>query len=234
MDLENKDRSEDKIGISEIHETFWRARDFELTNLWQRSIFLTAFLVLCFTAYGVVISKIADNLKISDQLIFLNIVGYLLSIMGAIFSILWIKMGKGSKAWYEIYEGAIRAFETNQKYARESASAIGGFNYRKLEGYYRHNDLKNNLFSLSAGAYSVSKINIAIGQAFLAIWIILGLIHIVLASILSFQTYSNCFISICVFLGLMVIFIIIIALLSNVKRFKSGSIDDFYPPPAPK
>lgn len=44
----NSNDVEDKISIKEIHETFWRCRDFELSHLWQRSIFLSAFLILCF------------------------------------------------------------------------------------------------------------------------------------------------------------------------------------------
>lgn len=48
----NSNDVEDKISIKEIHETFWRCRDFELSHLWQRSIFLSAFLILCFTGYG--------------------------------------------------------------------------------------------------------------------------------------------------------------------------------------
>ncbi|WP_300232445.1 hypothetical protein [uncultured Alistipes sp.] len=44
--------AEEKISIKEIHETLWRCRDFELSHLWQRSIFLSAFLILCFTGYG--------------------------------------------------------------------------------------------------------------------------------------------------------------------------------------
>ena len=35
----NSNDVEDKISIKEIHETFWRCRDFELSHLWQRSIF---------------------------------------------------------------------------------------------------------------------------------------------------------------------------------------------------
>lgn len=34
----NSNDVEDKISIKEIHETFWRCRDFELSHLWQRSI----------------------------------------------------------------------------------------------------------------------------------------------------------------------------------------------------
>ena len=49
---QNENMAEEKISIKEIHETLWRCRDFELSHLWQRSIFLSAFLILCFTVYG--------------------------------------------------------------------------------------------------------------------------------------------------------------------------------------
>jgi len=120
---------EDKISIRDIHQTLWRCRDFELTNLWQRSVFLTAFLVLCFTAYFALLSKIAEKWEEKDILILLNIVGYMLSIIGAIFSIFWIKMGKGSKAWYEIYEAAIREFEQNEMYSSMIAYEICASKY---------------------------------------------------------------------------------------------------------
>ena len=49
---QNENMAEEKISIKEIHEKLWRCRDFELSHLWQRSIFLSAFLILCFTGYG--------------------------------------------------------------------------------------------------------------------------------------------------------------------------------------
>lgn len=224
---EDKIDIKDKIGIRDIHQTLWRCRDFELTNLWQRSIFLTAFLVLCFTAYGAVVSKIADNLDKQNVLILMNIIGYLLSIIGSIFSIFWIKMGKGSKAWYEIYEAAIRAFEQNKKYTTKLASAIGGFGYPKLENYQRHNALDNKLLSGNAGPYSVSKINIAIGQVFLIVWSILGFFHIGIASILSFKNYPCCYVLIPLIFGLTLVAIPF--WLSHRKRLRSRSIKGFYP-----
>lgn len=44
---------EDKKVITKknVHALLWKGRNFELTNLWQRSIFLATFLVLIFTAY---------------------------------------------------------------------------------------------------------------------------------------------------------------------------------------
>lgn len=42
----------EKINMRDIYESLWRCRDFELSHLWQRSVFLSAFLLLCFTGYG--------------------------------------------------------------------------------------------------------------------------------------------------------------------------------------
>lgn len=36
-------------------DRMYSCRDLEISNLWQRSIFLGTFLVLCFTGYGVLI-----------------------------------------------------------------------------------------------------------------------------------------------------------------------------------
>lgn len=59
---QNENMAEEKISIKEIHETLWRCRDFELSHLWQRSIFLSAFLILCFTGYGgVLVSMFEKN-----------------------------------------------------------------------------------------------------------------------------------------------------------------------------
>ena len=47
---EHKD-TKDVLTKKDIHALLWRGRDFELTSLWQRSVFLATFLVLIFTAY---------------------------------------------------------------------------------------------------------------------------------------------------------------------------------------
>ena len=41
-------KEDDQVSLKEIRETFYRLRDFEISNLWQRSIFLSALLVLFF------------------------------------------------------------------------------------------------------------------------------------------------------------------------------------------
>ena len=47
--MENESKS---VSHKELRETFYRLRDFEISNLWQRSIFLSALLVLLLH-YGV-------------------------------------------------------------------------------------------------------------------------------------------------------------------------------------
>lgn len=32
----------------------WHGRDFELSHLWQRSIFITTFIILIYTGYGAI------------------------------------------------------------------------------------------------------------------------------------------------------------------------------------
>lgn len=224
MELDKEHRTEDKIGIKEIHETFWRARDFELTNLWQRSIFLTAFLVLCFTAYGSVLNKILDHIT-KDNLTFLilNLIGYGLSILGIILSTMWIKMGKGSKAWYEAYEGAIKAIERNDVYTKQKAKKIGGFRYNKMKGYGGIR-INNSIFSGSAGEYSVSKLNIGIGQVFYFFWLLIGIGHTLSVAIRLHNIGEYGYLDILSTLAGIVILLAICVVFGSKKIFKSGSL----------
>lgn len=169
----NDNDLKDKITIKEIHETYWRCRDFELSHLWQRSIFLSAFLVLCFTGYGALLINILGS---KEDITFLNVLAFSISVIGIIFSCLWIMMGKGSKAWYERYERAIEAFEKNLKYVTPKAAHIGGFQYGNIQDY-KYPELHKNIFKGEGGAFSPSKINIAIGQITMIIWIIAFLFH---------------------------------------------------------
>lgn len=175
--INDTNNDELKIAIKDIHETYWRCRDFELSHLWQRSIFLSAFLILCFTGYGTLIMELFDNGK---YFTYINLLAFAISIVGIIFSCLWIMMGKGSKAWYERYENAIEAFERNNKYTTAKATHVGGFHYGNIPNYI-FPPLKKNLFYGNGGAYSPSRINIAIGQITLLVWIITLLFHGIIA-----------------------------------------------------
>ena len=174
-----------EITTKDIRDSLWRCRDFELSHLWQRSIFLTTILVLCFTGYGVVTIKLFDNVEyvVSPSAYILNNIALVLCLVNIIFSSLWIMMAKGSKAWYERYEHAIDAFECDESLVNGEVLnsginklPIGGFQYQLLKGY-NATDINDCIFKCQGGAYSPSKINIAIGQISFVIWCVAFIIH---------------------------------------------------------
>ena len=178
--MENNNVQTSKITSKEFHEIYWKCRDFELSHLWQRSIFLSAFLVLCITGYGITITKLIDSISCSENVDFIayNGLAFLLCILGIIFSCMWVMMGKGSKAWYEVYEEAIKAYEETTNLMDEGAIQYGGFKYYAMERYQKPK-MDKKLYTHLGGAFSVSKINIAIGQTTLFLWIVGGIFHAV-------------------------------------------------------
>ena len=52
-----------KLTSKDIYRAYWHCRDFEITHLWQRSVFLTAFIVLCFSAYGCLAADMLSALR---------------------------------------------------------------------------------------------------------------------------------------------------------------------------
>ena len=124
-----------KITRKDIHDKLWEARDFEISHLWQRSIFLAAFIVLLFTAYFSVLDKAIDNKKeynaysyelstgstlrtntsvisyeeenLSNKKLMTTIILEGICLMGFSFSTLWVCMARGSKYMYERIENGI-------------------------------------------------------------------------------------------------------------------------------
>jgi hypothetical protein len=171
-----------------ILNRLYECRNLEISNLWQRSVFLSVFLILCFTAYGYIalnlLDKSIENNAI-EYLFLINTIALCLASIGAIFSIIWILMGKGSKGWYEVYETAISNFEREyQKKLKLPEKYIMG------EMLLPKDKKNKNIFSPKAGPFSPSKINILIGQMSLYIWILLIVIH----SLYSFSSlcYHSC------------------------------------------
>lgn len=112
-----------RVTTKDIWDTLWRCRDFELSHLWQRSIFLNTLLVLCFTGYGVAVMSLIETLSkkvdANDSLTSaytINNIIMVICLVSILFSCFCIMMAKGSKAWYEKYENAISAFEDNSDY----------------------------------------------------------------------------------------------------------------------
>lgn len=188
---------EEQLSAKELRNDFYKCRDFELSNLWQRSIFLSVFLVLCFTGYGFVLVKMTE-LEENHILALpiLNIIAIIIGILSLLFSILWIMMGKGSKAWYEVYEAAICDIDKKEVLNIEDDYRMGELPIKR--------DLDHNIFTNKGGGFSVSKINIAIGQICFWIWSIVILFH-------SIFNIINIQLSLCVTCSLSLLLLLIIS-----------------------
>lgn len=158
--------NKNKINPIHIYESLWRCRDFELSHLWQRSIFLTAFIVLSYTGYGFIIMRICDCLfdghTTGVGFIFLNIIGFLIALSGIVLSVLWIMMGKGSKAWYEKYEEALYDIERDDRFITSDVPLLDKSGL--MHGNLSNSSINKHLFSTDGFNYSPSRINIIIGQ----------------------------------------------------------------------
>ena len=169
-----------KIDRVAIYKGLWMCRDFELQHLWQRSVFLTAFLLACYAGYGTLVVKCVTG---ECYLLFstLNLIATGICLIGLILSALWIMMAKGSKAWYEHYEAAINAFV--ERYSEDEnvfegdASQLAGFKIDNVEEF-EECDISSWLWSTKAGSFSVSKINISLGHLSALIWSGMLLFHI--------------------------------------------------------
>lgn len=129
MNNSSADNSLDKVDGENLLENLWRARDFEIEHLWQRSVFLATFLVLLFTVYFTQYNEIQNSsvtvenvetaffagtfsVKSGDNGEWFEDLLMLLGICeaGFILSTLWIAMARGSKTAYERIEEGINSF----------------------------------------------------------------------------------------------------------------------------
>ena len=204
-----------KVSHKELRETFYRLRNFEISNLWQRSIFLSALLVLFFPAYGVLVSKLLEN---TDKHIIYHEICCALALCVIIFSIIWIMMAKGSKAWFEVYEKKICNIEDEEDL--EIKEEYSMLNMGKVPW-----SLDSNLLSGKAGRYSVSKLNILIGQILFILWIIIFIIHYI-GIIISFLNMHNCCVLHTVILALLPISAILVIVTASKNMWaKSGCLE---------
>ena len=159
----------EQVTLRELRKDFYKIRKFEIQNLWQRSIFLATFTVLLFTGYGTFAEKLFSYDE--SKAVIAHFFCCLLAFIGSTFAIIWIMMAKGSKAWFEIYERRIMDIE------KEDSLGIPT-KYLMREG--APFSIRNSLWLPNPGAYSVSKINIILGQVLLSIWLFIYIIHTLL------------------------------------------------------
>ena len=185
--LESISKKMDKsnpVSPRDIYKCLWMCRDFELTHLWQRSVFLGAFLLACFASYGGLVVAVLGrgNLGLDGRWI-ANGAAFGICFVGTVLSLLWIMMAKGSKAWYELYENAIVALANRYRDSFETdIHRLEGRKWEKIEGF-EWPDISDSLLNTKGGAYSPSKINAAIGFVSLGVWIVLAFVHLAIATV---------------------------------------------------
>ena len=180
--------TDDNITLRDVYERLWKCRDFEISHLWQRSIFLATFLAIGFTGYGKLLEiYMAGNGRGLAPLHF-HALAVGLACAGMVASTLWVCMAKGSKAWQEKYEKAIEDFM--EKFSAEagrgdiSVSRYAGFQFEKLAGdgksveRYRARERERLPWRTGGSNYSPSRINIFIGQFSWVLWLVLAIAHI--------------------------------------------------------
>lgn len=181
-----------------LFDKFYDCYNREINTLWQRSIFLTAFITGIAVVYGKVLEKAieADYLSCKGFLSY-SLILLFIAAVGVVLSLLWIFMAKGSKANQEMFESKINVMskkleidatritenideksffdETGMK-----STILGVVNREKMSNYvnYPQDFINNNIFSLKGGAFGVGKINIFLGQFFLLVWSIVTNSHL--------------------------------------------------------
>ena len=217
--MENSSNNETKEDLKYTLDKLYKCRDLEISNLWQRSVFLSVFLILCFSAYGYIGIELLkfdfNDTKSYSKVSIFNLGAIFILSVGIIFSIIWIMMSKASKAWYEVYEHAITKFE--EKYNNEL-----GLPEDNIMGYmgFPQNQRNDSIFSTNGGAFSPSRINILIGQVSLYLLILLILIHLIISQVIIQHWLfgaGSIFIS--------VITLVLSLILLNSKIAKSGFLN---------
>jgi len=158
-------------------------RALEISTLWQRSVFLSAFIALLLTGSGIFFhcSVLSLQCPIGALPLKVCLTGMSLGCLLSIGGFLWVAMSKGSKYWFEVYEKKIDLIENlldfKEKFAqyRYLEETYQGDNPKIEDGGEKHpkngdplvSDLK--IMGGAAYNYSPSKINIWIGWLILAI-----------------------------------------------------------------
>ena len=225
--LETNAKKEQEIQNKlEMYKILYQAYADEIKNLWQRSIFLGAFMTLAWGGYGALQLKFID--KVLDKSFALGAYHYysiLLCFVIIILSLLWIAMAKGSKFVQEAHEKHIENLNFDK--LNEVDTKINQYKrlFCDLDTYETKLNEKDRLSkkllingALQAYRYSPSKINIILGWFSVLIAVSLGAVHL-------FVAFSEwCIVLQILFSVLSVIFIAILVccITKSLKHYLKG------------
>lgn len=205
---------EDKV-LYELWKNANDKRNFELSHLWQRSVLLTALIVVICTVYFGLLSRLLDASADGEKLILHEIAGFM-ALVGLIFSIIWTMMGKGSKAWYEVQEKRLNRIE-EKLFGKEYDGFLSGDDCSLKS-------LNTCIFSNIAGKYSVSRLNIFIGIVLSIIWISSFIFHFVYVCSYLINMTNSCCCHCWIAMGMILLFLTIIITASCNVWAKSSTL----------
>lgn len=156
------------VTLKDLREKFYALRDLEIQNLWQRASIFAGLIGLFFAGYGYILLNHLDP----KQRILAHILCCGIASLAIIFSVIWIAMAKGAKAWFEVQERKICEIEESEELNIPLRFRMGALPYPGAE-----NEPDCCLLSTKAGRFSVSKLNILLGQALLICWSIIFFLH---------------------------------------------------------
>lgn len=165
-----------KIDVKDVYKRLSQSSQAERSNLWQKLFFPGVFLLIFLVMYLVILFKLSEpNPRAWDAPMHLSTVAYTLATLGVVFSIIWIKMINGSKVRYETHETALNQLEANKEYATKATRTISRLSFPSVPEY--GNDENNDNSPPKAGAYSIFKLHIVMGQVFLIFWLLAFIVH---------------------------------------------------------
>lgn len=159
----------------EMYKILYGAYADEIKNLWQRSIFLGAFMVLVWSGYGALQLKAIEPKIVESttpNLVYVTTSIGLCAVI-IVLSWLWIAMAKGSKFVQEAHEAKIRQYSKRYK-----CNLFCDLNVYQKATNKRWYDKLSFICPLKSYRYSPSKINIALGWVSLLVSIVLLYIHL--------------------------------------------------------
>lgn len=161
------------------YEILYIAYADEIRNLWQRSIFLGAFMTLAWGGYGALQLKFIEKWNSDFNANFYNYASLGLCAVIIVLSLLWVAMAKGSKFVQEAHEAHIAKYnELDFLFCNLDDYQRGCYDTDKMQ-YTEYPTTK----PLKPYRYSPSKINIFLGWLSGIISSILGFMHIIMAHI---------------------------------------------------
>ena len=109
--LKGKQSAMSREELWKIWEQLNKNRALEISTLWQRSVFLSAFIVLLLTGSGIFYYNFILKRPLAELAIRHCLSGMFLGCLLMIGGILWLAMAKGSKYWSRVYEIKISLIE---------------------------------------------------------------------------------------------------------------------------